>query len=380
MGIGYRVFVRPILRVQDSEKAHSRAISGLRILSSNPVTRGMLSLFYKPRKDLPIDCFGHTYKHPFGNAAGLDKKAEALLGWQSVGLSFIEVGGITEHEQAGNPKPRMFRASDSLALVNRMGFNNPGSQKIALHLKSHFSKYGKMDVPMWVNLGKSKITPLDQAPVDYSTTMKRLWEFTDVFVINVSSPNTPNLRELQHDSALESIIDSCRDVNKERSDYFSQPEKPLLVKIAPDLNDEQLLAVVKTAQSSGCDGIVASNTTVERGPAPSKSDAKVFEESGGLSGAPLQQRSTEMIHKIYHMTEGKWPIVGVGGIMSAQDAWEKIGAGACLLQAYSGFVFEGAGLTKSVVHGLHKKLRDSPYSTLEEAIGFSHRDTSTKKR
>ncbi|MCP2504042.1 MAG: quinone-dependent dihydroorotate dehydrogenase [Candidatus Poseidoniaceae archaeon] len=376
MGIGYRVFVRPTLRAQDSEKAHTRALFMLRAFSSNPITRGVLSLLFRPRKSLPIECFGHTYKHPFGNAAGLDKRAEALRGWETIGLSFIEIGGVTEHEQGGNPKPRMFRATSARSLVNRMGFNNPGSEKVALQLKQHFAKFGSPSIPLWANLGKSKTTALEDAPDDYAQTMNRLWDFCDVFVINVSSPNTPNLRELQHDSALESIVVACKKINLKNSERTQSNPKPLLVKIAPDLSDDQLLAIVQTARSAGCDGIVATNTTIERPDTSSKTEQKVFTQTGGLSGAPLNNRSTDMIHKIYALTNGDWPIIGVGGILSADDAWAKIGAGASLLQAYSGFVFEGAGLTKSVVHGLDQKLKEHGYSTLQEAIGFSHRNSA----
>ncbi|MDA8843679.1 quinone-dependent dihydroorotate dehydrogenase [Euryarchaeota archaeon] len=376
MGIGYRIFVRPMLRFQDSEKAHSRALKMLRLLSSNILTRPVLSLLYKPRKVLPIECFGTTYKHPFGNAAGLDKRAEALRGWDALGLSFIEIGGVTEHEQDGNPKPRMFRASTSKALVNRMGFNNPGSQKVALTLERHFSNTGPPTVPLWANLGKSKRTELELAPSDYAASMDRLWKFCDVFVINVSSPNTPNLRELQHDDALESIVQACQKINRKYADSTNSKPKPLLVKIAPDLNDVQLKAVVQTARDAGCDGIVATNTTIERPSSYPANEEKVFSQTGGMSGSPLTTRSTSMIHKIYAMTDGKWPIVGVGGISTAEEAWEKIGAGATLIQAYSGFVFEGASITKSIVHGLDKKLRDHGFATLNEAVGFSHRDTS----
>ena len=372
MGIGYRVFVRPMIRVQDSEKAHARALLMLRFLSSNPISRSILSLLYRPRKKIPIQCFGQIYQHPFGNAAGLDKRAEGLRGWEAIGLSFIEIGGITEHEQKGNPKPRMFRATPSRALINRMGFNNPGSQKVALKLEQHFGKFGSPSVPLWANLGKSKITPLEDAPNDYAQTMERLWNYCDVFVINVSSPNTPNLRELQHDEALESIIKSCQQVNQNKASSSNLKVKPLLIKIAPDLSDEQLAAVVNTARRAGCDGIIATNTTVERPDNFSKSEEKIFAETGGLSGAPLAKRSTDMIHQIYSMTNGEWPIVGVGGIQSADDAWEKIGAGASLLQAYSGFVFEGAGLTRSIINGLDKKMKEEGYSTLQEAIGFAH--------
>ena len=220
MGIGYRTLVRPALRIQDSEKAHSRALLMLRLFSSNPLFRGILSLLYRPNKNLQIKCFGHSFRHPFGSAAGLDKRAEALRGWEAIGLSFIEIGGVTEHEQDGNPKPRMFRADSSRSLVNRMGFNNPGSQKVAAKLAHHFSRHGSPNAPLWANLGKSKVTSLNDAPSDYATSMNRLWNYCDIFVINVSSPNTPNLRELQHDDALESVIQACQVVNSKNAELI----------------------------------------------------------------------------------------------------------------------------------------------------------------
>ena len=374
MGIGYRLTSRPFLAIQDSEKAHGRAILGLKVLSSNPVTRSVLRGMYSP-KALPVQRFGTRYTTPFGLAAGMDKRAEAIRGWESLGLGFIEIGGVTALGQGGNPKPRMFRSGTSKALVNRMGFNNPGSEKIAAQLAKHVAKFGKPSVPLWANLGKSKLTPLDEAPGDYATTMERLWPFCDVFVINVSSPNTPNLRELQHDDALESIVQACNAVNTTMAQQHKAGVKPLLVKIAPDLSDDQLVAVVKTAREAGCDGIVATNTTIQRPEATTDKDKKIFEQTGGMSGAPVNARSTAMIHRIYELTNGEWPIVGVGGISNAEDAWAKIGAGACLLQAYSGFVFEGPALTKSVVNGVRKKLQQSPYETLDEAIGFAHRES-----
>ena len=374
MGIAYRLTSRPFLAVQDSEKAHGRAILGLKILSSNPVTRSILRGMYSP-KALPVQRFGFHYPTPFGLAAGMDKRAEAIRGWESLGLGFIEIGGVTALEQGGNPKPRMFRSGTSKALVNRMGFNNPGSQNIAAQLEKHVAKFGKPSVPLWANLGKSKLTPLDEAPTDYATTMERLWPFCDVFVINVSSPNTPNLRELQHDDALASIVQACNTVNTTMAQQHQVDVKPLLVKIAPDLSDDQLVAVVKTAREAGCNGIVATNTTIERPEATTEKDRKIFGQTGGMSGAPVNTRSTAMIHRIYELSNGEWPIVGVGGISNAEDAWAKIGAGACLLQAYSGFVFEGPALTKSVVNGVRKKLQQSPYNSIDEAIGFAHRES-----
>jgi len=376
MGLAFRLFARPILALQDSEKAHYRALKYLRILCSNPITRLPLRVLYKPKKKLSVNLFNQNYSHPFGLAAGMDKKAEALIGWETIGLGFIEIGGITQQEQEGNPKPRMFRSSSSKALINRMGFNNPGSEKMSITLEKHFQKYGKPGVPLWINLGKSKITPLDQSHIDYSTTFEKLWNYGDVFVINVSSPNTPNLRELQNDESLAKIINSCQEINASLASRNNISAKPILVKIAPELNDQQLELVVKTAMSCNCDGIVATNTTTSRPETSSTNERAIFDEKGGLSGKPLANKSTDFINKIYSLTDGKWPIIGVGGISNSEDAWEKITAGASLLQAYSGFVFEGAGLTKAVVNGLSKKLKQHGLTDISEAVGLSHRTGS----
>tara|TARA_Y100000768_G_scaffold82123_1_gene58511 strand:+ start:212 stop:1345 length:1134 start_codon:yes stop_codon:yes gene_type:complete len=373
MGLVYRLFARPFLALQDSEKVHLRTLKLLRILCSNPLTRLPLRVLYKPKKSLNLNLFNQDYAHPFGLAAGMDKKAEALIGWETIGLGFIEIGGITQLEQEGNPKPRMFRSSSSKSLVNRMGFNNPGSEKMSTTLKKHFEKHGKPGVPLWINLGKSKLTPLDESHVDYSTTFERLWEYGDVFVINVSSPNTPNLRELQNDESLAKIINSCQAINEKLASKHNSSIKPILVKIAPELNDQQLEMVVNTAMSCNCDGIVATNTTTSRPKPDSNSEKLVFDQKGGMSGKPLSNKSTDFIKRIYSLTEGKWPIIGVGGIMNSEDAWEKITAGASLIQAYSGFVFEGAGLTKSVVNGLSKKLKQHGLTNISEAVGLSHK-------
>ena len=365
MGRLFRWFSRPLLALQDSEKAHARSLLMLRIASSNALFRGCLRLLYKPKISLPTSCFGMEYSHPFGIAAGMDKKAEALRGWSSIGLAFSEIGGVTMLEQTGNPKPRMFRHGNDRALVNRMGFNNPGSEKIVQQLQSS----GSQPIPVWANLGESKLTPIEDADMDYSTTMHRLWPYVDVFVINVSSPNTPGLRDLQHGDHLKGILEACINVNRTNSEGSNASPKPLLIKVAPDLSKQELEAIVDTAIACEIDGIVATNTTIER---PNQSH-KVYNEQGGCSGSPLKNQSTEMIRHIYSYTGGRLPIVGVGGIMNAEDAWEKILAGASLLQAYAGFVFEGPGLTKSIVNGLHKKLKESGFESISEAVGASHR-------
>ena len=365
MGRVFRFISRPLLAVQDSEKAHGRSLLMLRILASNPVTRFMLRTLYKPTHNLPIRRFGIDFEHPFGIAAGMDKRAEALRGWESVGLGFSEIGGVTMLEQEGNPKPRMFRHGGDRALVNRMGFNNPGSEKVALRLKQ--SRKHNRKIPVWANLGKSKLTPLSEAKDDYATTLRRLWCDIDLFVINVSSPNTPGLRDLQHGDYLSSIIRECSSENKKSADMYGGNIKPILIKIAPDLTLPELEQILDIAIAENIDGIVATNTTLQR---PNEED-KAYKQSGGCSGTPLTTRSTELIHHIFKYTNGNLPIVGVGGIMSSEDAWEKIINGASLLQAYAGFVFEGPGLTKEIVNGIRRKLRDSEFKSLEDAIGSS---------
>ena len=369
----YRIFIRPTLAFQDSEKAHLRSVKMLRFLSNNRLTKFFLSTIYKPNKKLSISLFGTNYIHPFGLAAGMDKKGEAINGWESIGLSFAEIGGVTMLEQIGNPKPRMFRSSKHKALVNRMGFNNPGSEKMQHSLEKHYNKFGKPGIPIWINLGKSKLTDNSDAHTDYSTTLERLWEYGDVFVINVSSPNTPNLRDLQGEEELRKIITACMNVNNTQAKNRELEPKQILVKIAPDMTLEQLEQIVNVAVETGCSGIVATNTTVSR-PSELSNDA-ALQEQGGLSGKPVKEQSTEFIKHIYKFTNGSLPIIGVGGIMSADDAWEKIIAGASLIQAYSGFVFHGPGLTKDVVRGLNRKLKQHNLSKIEDAIGLMHKES-----
>jgi len=361
-----------MLVFQDSEKAHTRSVRMLRLLSNNSLTRAFLSAAYKTRKKLEVPLFRDVYQHPFGLAAGMDKKGEAINGWDAIGLSFAEIGGVTMLEQKGNPKPRMFRSSKHKALVNRMGFNNPGSENMQRRLQHHFERFGKPKIPIWLNLGKSKLTDNQNAHIDYSTTLGRLWNYIDVFVVNVSSPNTPNLRDLQGEEELRKIILECVKVNYQKAQEAGSSEKPILVKVAPDMSFEQLERVTTVAMEAGCAGIVATNTTISR-PNELENDEKL-QETGGMSGQPVKDMSTEFIRHIYQYTNGQFPIVGVGGIMNANDAWEKITAGASLLQAYSGFVFEGPSLAKDVVSGLETKLRQHGLDRIEDAIGLWHKE------
>lgn len=370
MGWFFRLGARPILALQDSEKAHSRAIRKIKLFGKWKISRVLLSGFFSSPK-LNVERFGIQFSNPVGLAAGMDKKAEALSAWQALGFGFAEVGGVTLHEQEGNPKPRMFRNWGSRSLINRMGFNNDGADKTAKRMAETKEKGNWPNIPIAINLGKSKITDNENAAEDYCGSIEKLWQYADFFVINVSSPNTPNLRDLQTDEFLESLLEKCIHQNKKCAEEHNANEKPILVKVAPDLNDEQLAIIARTARSSGLSGIVATNTTISRPEINGSSGERFIQESGGLSGNPLSIRSTEVIRLIYQETEGQLPIIGVGGISNAEDAWEKIINGACLLQFYSAFVFEGPSVTKSIVKGLKKKLRQHSLDSLDQAVGMA---------
>jgi dihydroorotate dehydrogenase len=321
--------------------------------------------------ELPVNLFGLDFPNPLGIAAGMDKNGAAVPSWQSIGYGFSEIGGVTLHDQLGNPKPRMFRATAEKALVNRMGFNNIGANAVNDKLKDWKDRGLWPDSPVGINLGKSKITKLNDAPKDYSGSLKILWKHADFFVINVSSPNTLGLRELQQSEHLESILNQCQKTNNRCSKKEGKNPKPLLVKIAPELDDDYLKDIIKLIEKYKLSGIVATNTTIQRSETKNNNCKKVYNEEGGLSGIPLKDRSTEMIRKIYKMTDGKLPIIGVGGIFTADDAWEKIAAGASLIQLYTGLVFEGPGIARNIVSGLKKRVASEGFESISDVIGIN---------
>jgi len=354
------------MAIFSSEFMHAVSLRNLR-LANLPILRSFLRFMYKSPENQSI-VMGQNFANPIGVAAGMDKRGECISCWENLGFGWAEIGGITLHPQDGNPKPRMFRSAKHNALINRMGFNNLGSDEMQIRLHKLQEKKRWANVPIAINLGKSKITPNNEAERDYAGTMEKMWQYADLFVINVSSPNTPNLRELQAGSELDRILVACNDVNRRQSELFGRPAKPLLVKVSPDLDDDQLRVIADTAMAAKCAGIVATNTTLER-PA---NDA-VMAQEGGLSGRPLRARSTEVIRLLYSHSKGRLPIVGVGGISCAQSAWEKIAAGACLLQLYSALVFEGPGVVKAINKGLKQRLISNGYATLSDAVGHEHR-------
>jgi len=311
-----------------AEAAHNLAILGLRL---TPPSLLRAAFGQTPQK--PTKLFGLTFPNPVGLAAGMDKNASALRDWEALGFGFIEAGTITALAQPGNPKPRCFRYPSQQALINRMGFNNAGASAVAKRLARQKASGKWPRVPVGINIGKSKVTPNEQAASDYATSYKLLLPFGDYFVVNVSSPNTPNLRALQDRDSLAEIIQTLKRINN---------IKPLLVKIAPDLTDEAVRDIAALAESEHLAGIIATNTTLDHSSVPKESD-----QQGGLSGGPLRQRSTEVVRILRSAT--KLPIIASGGIMDAADAHEKLEAGASLVQLYTGFVYNGPELIREIV-------------------------------
>ena len=370
MSLLYRTILRPALFLQDSEKAHSRLISSLSVTSRSRLLMSLTGNLYGS-PELPVKLFGLDFPNPLGIAAGIDKNGEAVPAWQSIGFGFSEIGGVTLHDQLGNPRPRMFRATAEKALVNRMGFNNIGAELIHDKLSDWKERGLWPGAPVGINLGKSKITPLEDAPKDYAGSMEILWNHADFFVINVSSPNTAGLRELQQSRHLDSILELCQKINSKCSEKSGKMPKPLLVKIAPELDDNQLKEILELIPKHNLQGIVATNTTTKRPDTNNSRCKAVYDQKGGLSGFPLKDTSTEVIRKIYRMTDGKIPIIGVGGIFNDEDAWEKITAGASLIQLYTGLVFEGPGIARSIMTGLKKRVKEAGFETITEAVGIN---------
>lgn len=355
----YRHFARPLLFTMDSEEAHDLTLCALESASHCRVLRD-LARSVCDVESLPVDAMGLSFPNPVGLAAGMDKQGRAVPIWEAMGFGFSELGGVTWWGQPGNPKPRMFRAVAEQGLVNRMGFNNDGAVALAERLREWRARGVWPRHPVGVNLGKSKRTPLGEAAWDYAQSFSALRTLADFFVVNVSSPNTPNLRQLQDRSALDEILAALQERNRDGS----TPPRPLLVKVAPDLGFEALDEVVDVALRRNLAGIVSTNTTVQR---PASSDpvtTQIYRETGGLSGRPLRQRSTEVVRHLYRQSAGRLILIGVGGIASADDAWEKITAGASLIQIYSGLVYEGPLLVRDIVAGIRDRLGSAQWNAV----------------
>lgn len=328
--------VRPALFKLDPERAHELTFQQLRFMNGTP-----LEMFYRQNlPSRPVTCMGLTFKNALGLAAGLDKNAECIDAFAAMGFGFVEIGTVTPRAQAGNDKPRMFRLVEAGGIINRMGFNNLGVDHLVENVKK-----ARFNGVLGINIGKNKDTPVEQGKDDYLICMEKVYAHAGYIAINISSPNTPGLRSLQYGEALDDLLSSIKQKQKELEQRHLK-YVPLAVKIAPDLSEEELIQVADSLIRHQIDGVIASNTTLDRSLV---SGLKHAEEAGGLSGRPVQSRSTAVIQRLSQELQGRLPIIGVGGIDSLTAAREKIAAGATLVQIYSGFIYQGPGLIKDIV-------------------------------
>jgi dihydroorotate dehydrogenase len=343
----YKAIIRPILFWFDPEKVHYFTFSLIRTLSKLPGCKSLFKKMYMVEdKKLERELFGLTFKNPVGLAAGFDKDAKLYNELSNFGFGFIEIGTLTPKPQDGNPKKRLFRLKEDSAIINRMGFNNGGVVEAVERLKNPSTSLRARGVLIGGNIGKNKVTPNEEAVKDYEICFSALFDYVDYFVVNVSSPNTPNLRALQDKEPLTELLKALQVLN------FKKPKtKPILLKIAPDLTNEQLDDIIDIVKTTKIDGVIATNTTISRDGLQSKNRSEV----GGMSGKPLKSRSTEVIKYLSEKSNKAFPIIGVGGIHSAEDALEKIEAGADLVQLYTGFIYEGPKLITSINKALLQK-------------------------
>ncbi|MEM9362825.1 MAG: quinone-dependent dihydroorotate dehydrogenase [Bacteroidota bacterium] len=336
----YKLLIRPLLFLLDAESAHHFSFTMIKLFSKLGVGGLMRKKFVVEDSALEREVFGLKFKNPVGLAAGFDKDAKLYNEFSDYGFGFVEIGTLTPKPQPGNPKKRLFRLVEDEAIINRMGFNNKGVfEAVDLLKKKHRVMVGG-------NIGKNKTTPNEDAVRDYLICHEALFEHVDYFVVNVSSPNTPGLRELQDRGPLTYMLNKLKQQNTKMAKQQAAKQKPILLKIAPDLTDDQLLDIIEIVTTTGIDGVIATNTTVAR--KGLKSLLILTEEKGGLSGKPLAKRSTEVIRFLSENSNKSFPIIGVGGIHSPEDALEKLDAGADLIQLYTGFVYEGPSLVKRI--------------------------------
>lgn len=368
----YRSLLRPLLFRLPPETSHHLALQSLRF------ARPINSLIFKESKAtsaLNIKLFGLNFTNPVGLAAGFDKDGIALPELAQLGFGHIEAGTVTFHPQPGNPRPRLFRLPKDQALINRAGFNNEGAAAFAEKVSNRRPK-----CVLGVSIGKSKITPLAQAVDDYLASFEIVYRVADYVAINVSSPNTPQLRELQQTDQLSALLTALQKRNFDLQQRWRRDVPlPLLVKISPDVDRAELEKIVDVVTHQKIDGIIATNTTISRDNL--KSSVSEVEEcgQGGLSGKPIRKRSTEVISAIYRLTQGRIPIIGVGGVFNALDAWEKISAGASLVQLYTGFVYQGPCVARQINEGLLQLMNKNGFEKLEHAVGHLHKGQSRKE-
>jgi len=310
------------------------------------------------------------FSNPVGLAAGFDKNGIALRPLAALGFGFIEAGTVTLHPQPGNPRPRLFRLSEDQALINRAGFNNEGAAAFVKRVERN-----RPDCVLGVSIGKSKITPLEEATEDYLASFELVYSVADYIAVNVSSPNTPQLRELQQSQQLSGLLSALQTRGRELEQRH-QKRVPLLVKLSPDLERRDLEMIVEVFENLQIDGIIATNTTVNRENLVTDSNLVAAAGEGGLSGKPLKSRSTQMIAQLHELTRGRIPLIGVGGIFTARDAWEKICAGASLVQLYTGFIYQGPNIANEINEGLARILAREKFASIDAAVGSRAKELS----
>jgi dihydroorotate dehydrogenase len=354
---------QPLLFRLDPERAHHMAVAAAQ--AAAPLARAAGVGYEDPILEQRL--WGLRFPNPVGLAAGYDKWGKAIPGWHALGFGFAEIGTVTAHAQPGNPTPRVFRLPADRALINRLGFNNDGAPSTARRLAA-LGRDGVLHrIPLGVNIGKSKITPAEEAVGDYVASLDRLWPYADYVAVNVSSPNTPGLRDLQESSALAGILEALIDLNRRKAaaSEGGRP-RPILVKVAPDLEDGQLDAVVDLVGAVGGDGLIVCNTTIRR--EGLASPAALTAEAGGLSGPPVAARSLEMLRRVVARAPGM-PVISVGGIATADDAWQRLAAGACLVQIWTALVYGGPTTVRRITKGLAERMRRQGVAGLQELIG-----------
>lgn len=360
-------FLRPLLFRFPAETSHRLIFTLLSFLYRPPGMGALVrSLFIRHLPTLPVSIMGLTFPNPVGLAAGLDKNAEHIRPLSDFGFGFLEVGTVTPRPQPGNPAPRMFRLARHAAIINRMGFNNVGVYRLITNLV----RQGK-PCPVGINIGKNRDTPAEQAVDDYLSALQAVYAHADYVAVNISSPNTAGLRDLQNEASLDALL---RALKAEQAVLAEKHGRyvPIALKIAPDLDDAQIAAIAGRVLEHRFDAVIATNTTIAR---PGLTQEPLAAEAGGLSGRPLKPLSTEIIRKLHAHLRGKVPIIGVGGIESADDAWEKLLAGADLIQVYTGFIYEGPCLVREIVRGLAERTAAAGCRDLAEAVARARNST-----
>jgi dihydroorotate dehydrogenase len=359
----YRSLLRPLLFRLPAETAHELALNSLSL--SSKLTKTVLGDRLRRSPFGKLRRFGLTFPNPVGLAAGFDKDGIALQSLAALGFGFIEAGTVTHHPQPGNERPRLFRLPLDKALINRAGFNNHGAEAFAERVNQQ-----RPDCVLGVSIGKSKVVAVEDAVEDYLKSFESVYQVADYVAVNVSSPNTPRLRELQNAEQLDELLRALQALNKKLAGADSgHGAVPILVKVSPDLNDEELKNIVEVVQRNDIAGLIATNTTTGRAGLRTPAEKVAACGAGGLSGAPLLCRSAQVIARLYNLTGGTLPLIGVGGIFTAEDAWEMISAGASLVQVYTGLIYEGPSIARDINEGLRRIISSAAFVSFDEAVG-----------